>query len=67
MTIDHSLVLITHLMSEGERRKTLDNLDRLRQRGGKHWDGSRLSLQVVLLDLENIRLYEFFAGRWHRG
>ena len=45
-------------MSEGEGRTTLNNLDRLRPRGGKHWHGSRLCLQVELIDLENIAIDE---------
>ena len=43
-------------MAEGEGRKTADYLDRLRQRRGKHWHGSRLCLQVELIDLENIAI-----------
>ena len=41
-------------MCEGEGRTTPDNLDRLRQRRGKHWHGSCLCLQVELVDLEKI-------------
>ena len=52
------LVLRTHLMFGGEGRTTPDNLDRLRQRRGKHWHGSCLCLQVELIDLENIAIDE---------
>ena len=50
-------------MAEGEGRKTVDYLDRLRQRRGKHWHGSCLSLQVVLgyIDLENHGIDEFIC------
>ena len=50
-------------MAEGEGRKTADYLDRLRQRRGKHWHGSCLSLQVVLchIDLENLGIDEFIC------
>ena len=50
-------------MFGGEGRTTPDNLDRLRQRRGKHWHGSCLSLQVVLgyIDLENLGIDEFIC------